>query len=104
MLEAKNVFDSNLDTILVSMSRPCACWQAELANGVKILWDGRTRVYVTAPGSMMHHTQGLCGTFDNNQNNDLLTREQIVETNANRFGNSWKTQVRFLFSTHFNVV
>ncbi|KAK7109139.1 mucin-5B-like [Littorina saxatilis] len=66
--------------------------EADLANGVKILWDGRTRVYVTAPSSLMHHTQGLCGTFDNNQNNDLMTREKIVENNANRFGNSWKTQ------------
>ena len=66
--------------------------QAELANGVTVLWDGRTRVYVTAPTSLMGHTQGLCGTFDNNQNNDLMTREHIVENNANRFGNSWKTQ------------
>ena len=57
-----------------------------------VLWDGRTRVYVTAPTSLMGHTQGLCGTFDNNQNNDLMTREHIVENNANRFGNSWKTQ------------
>ena len=66
--------------------------QADLSNGVKILWDGRTRVYVTAPSSLRGHTQGLCGTFDNNQNNDLMTREHIVENNANRFGNSWKTQ------------
>ena len=69
-----------------------ACHQADLPNGVQVLWDGRTRVYVTAPSSLMGHTQGLCGTFDNNQNNDLMTRENIVETNANRFGNSWQTQ------------
>ena len=66
--------------------------QADLSNGVKIMWDGRTRVYVIAPSSLRGHTQGLCGTFDNNQNNDLMTRENIVETNANRFGNSWKTR------------
>ncbi|XP_076461744.1 uncharacterized protein LOC143294198 [Babylonia areolata] len=66
--------------------------EADLSNGVKILWDGRTRVYVTAPSSLRGHTQGLCGTFDNNQANDLTTRENIVENNPNLFGNTWKTR------------
>ena len=40
---------------------------------------------------MEGHTQGLCGTFDHNQNNDFLTPQGIIETNPNRFGNSWNT-------------
>jgi hypothetical protein len=40
----------------------------------------------------MGHTQGMCGTFDHNQNNDLTTRDHLLETNPNRFGNTWKTQ------------
>ena len=41
---------------------------------------------------MYNQTQGLCGTFDNNQNNDLLTRQHNLEPNPNLFGNSWKTR------------
>ncbi|XP_067648949.1 mucin-5AC-like [Haliotis asinina] len=66
--------------------------QAELDNGIKILWDGRTRAYITAPPSFMKKTKGLCGYFDGNQNNDFLTKEGDIETNVNAFGNRWKTE------------
>ena len=32
--------------------------KAELANGITILWDGRTRAYITAPPSFINKTKG----------------------------------------------
>ncbi|XP_052248669.1 mucin-5AC-like isoform X9 [Dreissena polymorpha] len=65
--------------------------KAELSNGITILWDGRTRAYVTAPPEFINKTMGLCGTYDFNQKNDFKTKEGDIETTPNAFGNRWKT-------------
>ncbi|WAR09836.1 SSPO-like protein [Mya arenaria] len=65
--------------------------KAELSNGITILWDGRTRAYITAPPSFVNKTQGLCGTYDFNQRNDFKTKEGDIETMPSAFGNRWKT-------------
>lgn len=61
-----------------------------LANGVSILWDGRTRAYITAPPTFVNRTLGLCGTFDYNQKNEFLTKDGDIETDTNSFGNRFK--------------
>lgn len=33
---------------------------------------------------------GLCGNYDSNAANDLITRSQAVVEDVNEFGNSWK--------------
>ncbi|KAK3108253.1 hypothetical protein FSP39_004202 [Pinctada imbricata] len=66
--------------------------KAELSNGVTILWDGRTRAYITAPTNFFNRTRGMCGTFDHNQNNEFLTKSGDIETDINSFGNKWKLQ------------
>ena len=33
--------------------------KAELSNGITILWDGRTRAYITAPPEFINKTQGI---------------------------------------------
>ncbi|KAK3611483.1 hypothetical protein CHS0354_039095 [Potamilus streckersoni] len=66
--------------------------KAELSNGITILWDGRTRAYITAPPQFIGRTKGLCGTYDFNQKNDFLTPQKDIETNPNVFGNRWKTE------------
>jgi hypothetical protein len=38
----------------------------------------------------MSKTMGLCGTFNNNQQNDFLTMEGDIEINALDFANKWK--------------
>ncbi|XP_019623677.1 PREDICTED: mucin-2-like isoform X2 [Branchiostoma belcheri] len=62
-----------------------------LDNGMSILWDGNMRAYITSPASFSGKTVGLCGTFDNNQNNDFLTALGDIETNPVSFANKWKT-------------
>lgn len=33
---------------------------------------------------------GLCGNFDGNVNNDLMSSNNQLEVDASHFGNSWK--------------
>ncbi|KAL9966350.1 hypothetical protein ACROYT_G024405 [Oculina patagonica] len=58
--------------------------------GLTVKWDGITRAYVTVQPRFRGMTCGLCGTFNNNQNDDLTTKENVVETSITAFGNSWK--------------
>jgi len=39
----------------------------------------------------MVHLQGLCGTFNQNQNDDFLTPEGDIEQDVVAFANKWKT-------------
>ncbi|XP_049862899.1 hemocytin [Schistocerca gregaria] len=64
----------------------------KLPNGLKVFWDGATRVYVDAPPSLRGKTKGLCGTFNSNQKDDFLTPEGDTEQTIAAFANKWKTQ------------
>ncbi|KAG1655195.1 SCO-spondin [Nymphon striatum] len=64
----------------------------ELYNGMKILWDGDSRVYITSPPDLQKTTQGLCGNFNHKQNDDFLTPEGDTEIEVNAFANKWKVQ------------
>ncbi|KDR23192.1 Hemocytin, partial [Zootermopsis nevadensis] len=63
----------------------------DLPNGLQIWWDGITRVYIDAPSRFQGNTKGLCGTFNQNQNDDFLTPEGDVEQDVVAFANKWKT-------------
>lgn len=58
--------------------------------GLNVKWDGISRAYVIVQPRFRGMTCGLCGTFNNNQNDDLTTKENVVETSVTAFGNSWK--------------
>ena len=58
--------------------------------GLNVKWDGISRAYVMVQPRFRGMTCGLCGTFNKNQNDDLTTKENVVETNVITFGNSWK--------------
>lgn len=47
----------------------------DFQDGVTIWWDGVTRAYIDAPASYRGMTQGLCGTFNSNMQDDFLTPE-----------------------------
>lgn len=66
--------------------------QAVLGNGAEILWDGRTRAYITMPTTYFNHTKGMCGTWDHDRTNEYLTPQGTIEPNTNLFGNHWKLQ------------
>jgi len=50
------------------------------------MWDGKTRAYVTVPYSQSNQVKGLCGNFNNRQDDDFMTKENIIESNPNIFG------------------
>jgi hypothetical protein len=58
--------------------------------GVQITWDGFSSVYVKVQSHWSGKTKGLCGNFNQNQEDDFTTSEQIIETDVALFGESWK--------------
>ncbi|XP_078657650.1 uncharacterized protein LOC144903401 isoform X6 [Branchiostoma floridae x Branchiostoma belcheri] len=62
-----------------------------LDNGLRVLWDGVSRLYITAPPKFVGRTMGLCGTFNYNQQDDFYTKVGDIETNPIAFANKWKT-------------
>ncbi|XP_061877506.1 SCO-spondin isoform X2 [Entelurus aequoreus] len=58
--------------------------------GVTLLWDGGMRLYVRLAAHLRGKVGGLCGNFDGDTENDFTTRQGIVESTAELFGNSWK--------------
>lgn len=54
---------------------PFDCFTVEFHEGATVWWDGATRAYIDAPASYRGKTQGLCGTFNSNMQDDFLTPE-----------------------------
>ncbi|XP_051660232.1 mucin-2 isoform X7 [Manacus candei] len=62
----------------------------EASNGVMLIWDKKTTVFIKLSPNYKGKVCGLCGNFDDKSNNDFITRNGLQETNALKFGNSWK--------------
>ncbi|XP_053144733.1 kielin/chordin-like protein isoform X3 [Hemicordylus capensis] len=58
--------------------------------GVKVLWNGRSHLEVSVPGTYKGHTCGLCGNFNNYPQDDLRLRSGQLTLSEATFGNSWK--------------
>lgn len=73
-------------------------------DGVKIWWDGMTRVYIDAPVGYRGKTKGLCGTFNSNLQDDFLTPEGDIETAVEPFADKWRTKESCEFLSDSPVV
>ncbi|XP_009468620.1 PREDICTED: mucin-2 [Nipponia nippon] len=62
----------------------------EASNGVMLIWDKKTTLFIKLSPDYKGKVCGLCGNFDDKSNNDFTTRSGLQETNALKFGNSWK--------------
>ncbi|XP_036621225.1 mucin-2 [Trichosurus vulpecula] len=62
----------------------------EASNGVIVIWDKRTTVFIKLAPTFKGTVCGLCGNFDDRSNNDFTTRDHMIVTSALDFGNSWK--------------
>ncbi|KAK2536635.1 hypothetical protein Q9233_003050 [Columba guinea] len=62
----------------------------EASNGVMLIWDKKTTVFIKLTPDYKGKVCGLCGNFDDKSNNDFTTRSGLQDTNALIFGNSWK--------------
>ncbi|XP_058858203.1 mucin-2 isoform X1 [Acipenser ruthenus] len=59
-------------------------------NGLILMWDKKTSMFIKLSPNFQGHICGLCGDYDGNGQNDFTTRSQAVVVNAQEFGNSWK--------------
>ncbi|XP_053305740.1 mucin-5B-like [Spea bombifrons] len=62
----------------------------EAKNGLLLLWDKKTSIFIKVTKTFKGRLCGLCGNFDGNGNNDFTTRGNAVVGNIEEFGNSWK--------------
>nr|XP_046254811.1 mucin-5AC-like [Scatophagus argus] len=62
----------------------------EANNGLILIWDRKTSLFIKLSPKYEGHVCGLCGNYDGNANNDLTTRSNAVVVSPLVFGNSWK--------------
>ncbi|XP_044213158.1 kielin/chordin-like protein isoform X1 [Thunnus albacares] len=58
--------------------------------GLKVLWNGRSYLEVSVPGSYKGQTCGLCGNFNNYRQDDLRMPSGRISPSESGFGNSWR--------------
>ncbi|XP_075422974.1 mucin-5AC-like [Ascaphus truei] len=62
----------------------------EADNGLILMWDKRTSIFIKLSSDFEGKVCGLCGNYDGNGNNDFTTRSMSVIRDVIEFGNSWK--------------
>ncbi|XP_028812929.1 mucin-5AC-like [Denticeps clupeoides] len=62
----------------------------EANNGLILIWDRKTSMFIKLSPEFSGNVCGLCGNYDGNANNDFTTRSHEVVIDSLTFGNSWK--------------
>ncbi|XP_069823857.1 otogelin [Dendropsophus ebraccatus] len=66
--------------------------QVRTSLGLRLLYDRQgLRLYLQVDGRWKDDTTGLCGTFNDNTQDDFLSPAGVPESTPQLFGNSWKT-------------
>lgn len=60
------------------------------AVGIAIQWDGFKLVTIEAQAGLWNRTAGLCGTLDQNLENDFMSKDGTRHKLASTFVDSWK--------------
>ena len=58
-------------------------------SGVRVSWDGLYRVAVTVSTSWRGRLCGLCGNYNDDPNDDLITSNNILTSSSDIFAYSW---------------
>ncbi|XP_076368590.1 BMP-binding endothelial regulator protein-like isoform X2 [Tachypleus tridentatus] len=58
--------------------------------GMKVMWDGGSFVEVSVPPEFKNHMCGLCGNYNNNPQDDFITRKGNIVSDVDIFGNFWQ--------------
>uniref|UniRef100_A0AAY4ERV6 VWFD domain-containing protein n=1 Tax=Denticeps clupeoides TaxID=299321 RepID=A0AAY4ERV6_9TELE len=62
----------------------------EANNGLILMWDRKTSMFIKLSPEFKGHVCGLCGNYDRDANNDFTSRNQELVVDPLDFGNSWK--------------
>ncbi|KAJ3596022.1 hypothetical protein NHX12_002431 [Muraenolepis orangiensis] len=62
----------------------------EASIGLAILWDRKTTIRIILEPQHWGRVCGLCGDFNGDAQNDLMTQGQMVVSSPLEFANSWK--------------
>ncbi|XP_069764050.1 mucin-6-like isoform X2 [Narcine bancroftii] len=63
------------------------------SNGITAIWDRHTMFSITLHPRWKNKVCGLCGNFNDDVSDDLITKGNSLVTNAAKFGNSWKSSL-----------
>ncbi|XP_028256785.1 mucin-5AC-like isoform X2 [Parambassis ranga] len=80
----------NEDTVPFQYSTMGIYLVVEANNGLILMWDRKTSLFIKLSSKYKGHVCGLCGNYDGKANNDFTTRCHAVVVNPLVFGNSWK--------------
>ncbi|XP_041417847.1 mucin-5AC-like [Xenopus laevis] len=62
----------------------------ETLNGIVLVWDKKTTIYIKLQKDFQRKICGLCGNYDGSSVNDFTTRSLSVVSNVLEFADSWK--------------
>ncbi|KAF2978522.1 hypothetical protein EK904_011288 [Melospiza melodia maxima] len=57
--------------------------------GIQVKFDGDQELFILVDESLKGQLCGLCGTFNDNQQDDFLNPDKVLEQDPNKFGDSW---------------
>ncbi|XP_075921448.1 uncharacterized protein LOC116939926 isoform X2 [Petromyzon marinus] len=60
------------------------------SNGIKLIWDRRTSLFIIAPPDKQNQLCGLCGKYNFDMSDDFTMRDHSLSASPLHFGNSWK--------------
>ncbi|XP_078538899.1 mucin-5B-like [Lissotriton helveticus] len=83
-------FDAEI--IIFKTSTDYITVQSTLQIQMDIQLKPAMQLFLSVDSSYQEQLSGLCGNFNNQQADDLLTASGVVEDSASAFANSWKTQ------------
>ncbi|XP_034032461.1 von Willebrand factor [Thalassophryne amazonica] len=63
-----------------------------LGKHISVSWDRGTHLLVHISAKYRERLCGLCGNFDGNVNNDMMSSNKQLEVDSAHFGNSWKVK------------
>ncbi|XP_030630564.1 mucin-19 [Chanos chanos] len=85
LLQAESLYSVHVLGLYIVISVP--------RHGLTVIWDKHTRVTILLEAKWRSRVCGLCGNFDANEKNDLLTSGSSEVSSTLEFGNSWKIAV-----------
>ena len=66
--------------------------QITIWNGMTILWDKKYRIFIRAKENMVGQTAGLCGNFNEIQDDDKWASDGITHEDIYEFASLWQVK------------